>query len=459
MNSTVNSTSTRPKSREEELDVNVLETIKQCQQKRPVADVIFITSITRPFRDHAYKRKWKHTIWEKSEEKFANGADKQPPVLWIFNENTWEIQHGREPLSIQDFPFADCMLDVFEVMPHALNDISAVDAFYTLEGTPGLNIHIMDGKVLMRKVAAIAFMLGMVKDESMVIWIDVDVSLVQPLDDLFLQFVSSKDVSYLPETLCWRDLHLRVEEDTRRGGGSFDSLPESCRDFRVDTGVLTFRANEKTREFANWWMDAYSSKPGRMLALARMCLGHTTPSEEEAQELIQFFTRARHKITTTVMDSLCTLPQIRSNLGLNDIYTFALGLHAFGGELNHGWLAYQSNHCEDNTAIGEVLPGGHCYVCSSAEGRANRGAASLVSPFTANRYLAHIKGGTGIMARQHTARTEPEIKQVRTTDKELLLPKEYFPIPSHIDHRLACGDKRSKYGQIWSLHQVRRAPK
>jgi hypothetical protein len=54
------------------------------------------------------------------------------------------------------------VLDVFEAMPVALNDVKAVDKFYEIPHTPGLNERIMDGKVLMRKVAAIAHALTQV---------------------------------------------------------------------------------------------------------------------------------------------------------------------------------------------------------------------------------------------------------------------------------------------------------
>jgi len=140
---------------------------------------------------------------------------------------------------------------------------------------------------------------------------------------------------------------------------------------------------------------------------------------------------------------------------MNDIYTFALALHSFGSEIQHGWLAYKSSQCDDFLENKSALPGGHCHPCSSDSESANAKASSLVSDFCACNYLRHVKGGTAIMARQHTERSDPEISGVQTTDQELLLPRKYFPIDTHIDHRLACGDKRSVYNQIWSLRQLK----
>jgi len=410
------------------------------------AEVLFVTSITRPFRDHAAKRNWKGTLWQHSKEQQMN--TKRPP-LWVFTENTWETSHGREPLSTKDLPFADCVLDVFEVLPKALADTAAVDSFYKIPGTPGLNTRIMDGKVLMRKVAAIAHALAVAKDGAIVIWVDVDVVPLRPLDERFIEFVKSKDVSYLAETLCWRDL------DTVEG---YATLPDSCLDFRIDTGVVGFRVSRKTRTFAEWWIGAYSSSPGRMLSLARLCFQNTTLEDDEERELISFFARGQSRVRSQLKTAsdLCGYGHIRSNIGLNDIYTFALALHSFGSEIDHGWFAYKATGC--NVAFEHMsnLPGGHCHPCIATADSVNSKAVSLVSSFQTREYLNHVKGGSAIMARQHTERFEPDIKGVFTSDPELLLPQEYFPISSHVDHRMACDDKRSKYGQVWSLKQLKK---
>jgi len=407
------------------------------------ADLLFLTSITRPFRDHAKARKWKDTIWEDIDHQ--DRLNDAP--LWVFNENTWEIAHGRLPLSTQDFPSADCVLDVFDVLPKALRDTTAVDEFYDIRGTPGLNERIMDGKVLMRKVAAIAHTLGVMKEGSVVVWIDVDVVQQKPLDNTFLDFIKSKDVSYLPETLCWRNL-------TAEHG--YGSLGLECLDFRIDTGVVAFLVNKKTRTFAEWWIGAYSSAPGRMLSLAKVCLQNEVVSEEEDRELVSFFARSSSHVRKLVnrASDLCSFPHIRSNLGLNDIYTFALALHSFGAEIEHGWIAYKHSGCKASPA-GKALPGGYCHPCASEAGSANEGAASLISSFRGYDYLFHVKGGTGIMARQHTDRDDKDIANVMTVDEELLLPALYVKeLRTHIDHRLACGDKRGVYGKVWSLSQL-----
>ena len=61
------------------------------------------------------------------------------------------------------------------------------------------------------------------------------------------------------------------------------------------------------------------------------------------------------------------------------------------------------------------------------------------------------------MARQHSESVEgEELRNVMTTDKELLLPKEYLPMESHVDPRMACGDKRAVYEKVNRLNQLRR---
>jgi hypothetical protein len=65
---------------------------------------VFVTSITRPFRDHAVSREWKHTLWEDQHPQFP---------LWVYTENTWEVAHGRAPLTAKDFPFSDWYVGIY----------------------------------------------------------------------------------------------------------------------------------------------------------------------------------------------------------------------------------------------------------------------------------------------------------------------------------------------------------
>ncbi|KAH9257952.1 hypothetical protein BASA81_003971 [Batrachochytrium salamandrivorans] len=362
----------------------------------PSQDVLFVTSITRPFRDHAASRNYHKTIWQALSSQFP---------LWVYNENTWEVLHNRQPLEATDLPFGECMLDVFKVSPVLNQHTLQIDQFYEIAGTPGLNERIMDGKVLVRKVAAIHHALHSAKDGTLVVWLDVDVVFTKlPWSEMLSRFVLDRDVNYLAETTCWR---------TAREVGSYAALPDECLDFRVDTGIVVFRAGEVTRRFATWWLDAYS---GPMLALAKLCFENQPPSNP--QHLVEFFTgsQSRHAGKINSPQDLCNLKYIRSSLGLNDIHTFALGLHAFGSELRHGWLAYKTTGCRPVET--DKLPGGHCHPCKSP--LAAKGG--LVSEFCLCDYLIHVKGGSAIMARQHTVRQEKELKQVKTTDQELLLP-------------------------------------
>ena len=279
--------------------------------------------------------------------------------------------------------------------------------------------------VLVRKVAAIAHALQLVRSGTVVVWVDLDVVLGRALDAAFLDFVRARDVSFLPETVCWAELGAFGSVDSPFG------LPERCQDFRVDTGVVAVLASDKTRAFADWWLDAYAE--GRATELATRCLRPGVPAGAGGDD--------------------CAHATVRSNLGLNDIYTFALATWAFRDALRFGWFA-DADEVTCAPSGDRALPGGHCHPCAARPGSPNARATALVSPFYLRRYLLHIKGGHGPMSRQHAA--HPAARGALTHDAELELPREYCPVrPVHVDHRLACGDRRARYGAVWSLRQLR----
>jgi len=289
--------------------------------------------------------------------------------------------------------------------------------------------------VLVRKVAAVAHALRVVRDGTVVVWVDVDVVVGRALDDGFLDFVRSRDVCFVPETVCWAALGAASPL-----ASSPFQLPERCQDFRADTGVVALVASDATRAFADWWLGAYA---GPALAAATRCLMGGAPANDET----------------------CAHPTVRSNLGLNDVYTFALSTWAFRDRLRFGWFAEGSHHCRSASAsvspsgagadadADRRLPGGHCYPCPARPGSPNANATRLVSPFNVGAYFYHVKGGHGPMSRQHAPHRDAP--RALTDDAELALPAEHFPArPAHVDHRMACGDKRAAYGRVWSLRQL-----
>jgi hypothetical protein len=438
--------------------------------------ILFISSITRPYRDHAaLETNWHNTLWENLQHPdnhhHQNNNTNKPlnASFWIYVENEWEIKHNRIPLTCEDFPSLRwpqininrncCLRDIFQYQPQLYSLDIPIKQFYTLPHTPGLNVRIMDGMVLVRKIASIVDALHSLRDGQLLIWLDVDVQPIRQLDDLFLQFVSSRDISYLPETICWRDLLPTSPTTVPVKDKTFFNLDSKCRDIRIDTGIIVFKVNDRTRRFVKWWFNIY--KNGLVTTLATYCLGNQTTTIDNSKSssrnkllsLNQVYTLL-NMTTNNNWEHICSEPTIRSNLGLNDIYTFALSLFAFRNELQHGWFAapLRNSYCQrtsgDNNKIIKY-PGGHCHPCPSTSSITN----SLTSPFDLFHYLIHIKGGHGIMARQHNH--HDSAPKTKTHDEELHLPPEYFPIvPQHVDHRMACGDKRSIFGVRWSLNQL-----
>ena len=195
--------------------------------------------------------------------------------------------------------------------------------------------------------------------------------------------------------------------------------------------------------------------------------------------------------------AFCKQPWVRNSLGLNDIFVLHLALHDFPG-VRSGWFAnlLHGGCYADAAKRADRIVGGLCNVCPvatpderfadakksrpwggapppiaddglGADGpRAARRAAQnaypgslrdpppLASPWTVDRYIAHHKEGSGIMARQHDE-THPKMeKKHKTKDAALLVPPGYRPRGSHIDVRCACMDKRAARGRPAALLNI-----
>ena len=98
-------------------------------------------------------------------------------------------------------------VEIFEAAPYLrplMRPGSIIDVFYneTNAAEPferHMRYHgIASAKLLVRKVAAMAYALRRARRDTAVIWADADVELLRPPDAAFLRFVAARDVSYVP---------------------------------------------------------------------------------------------------------------------------------------------------------------------------------------------------------------------------------------------------------------------
>jgi hypothetical protein len=75
-------------------------------------------------------------------------------------------------------------------------------------------------------------------DGSSVIWADVDTEMNHELDQEWFTFTRSRDISYIAEAICRNDL---------AGVDTIADLPEYCKDWRLESGVMSWTVSDKTR--------------------------------------------------------------------------------------------------------------------------------------------------------------------------------------------------------------------
>lgn len=400
---------------------------------------VFVTSTNAKFLDLVKRRGYAHSLWERR-------ADYP---LWVYHENAWEKNHGRTGITQKSFPYeADCLLDVFDAVPGLMANSEGrgarddggksdlFDAFYRMDGVRSLSDNIIDGKALVRKVSALAHAVAQLPDGATAVWVDVDTKLERPFDDAFYSYVDSRDLSYIAESLCRRDLHSNTVK-------TIDDVPKWCQDFKIETGVVAITVNARTRRFLAEALAWYS---GPMLALAKKCLD---PQGRRSVE--------------------CDVPWVRNNIGLNDVFVLNMLLHMHGGEIKHGWFANMPFLC-DMERDRRIL--GHCSSCVSDAGRELMDAAGepgsrkgveggwdgLVSPFFVEDYVTHHHDASGIMTMLHDPNylppDAPVKKKDKTTDPEMKLPSTWGS-QIHLDPRPACDDGRLRQD---CFHSIRCGP-
>ena len=316
------------------------------------------------------------------------GRDASPPLV-LFNENSWDVAHKRQPVLQSQLPDGVCTLDIFVVAPWLTDFIQPggfADQYYDFGGAMepcDQPLKIKSGKVLARKVAAMNYALRHVPDNTTVIWLDTDVVLRAPLDETFLAFTRTHDISYIPFTTnrLWGDTPLV----------DFYSLEDPF--WRIESGVVALTASATTRSLISDVIDHYN---GKLLRRVKQCL--------------------RLLPLMPLQTSPCNESWFQRNVYLDDIFVFSLILHERAAT-RQGWFSVgHGQHCrgplaaEDDVAVANPYPFPH--VC--------RGQTPYSSAFNLERYFEHqIGSGAYSKVFRHGA--------MSSVDAELILsPPQLF---------------------------------
>jgi hypothetical protein len=216
--------------------------------------------------------------------------------------------------------------------------VAHIDELYSIRGARMLSDDIMDGKALIRKLVAIYHAASQLEDGTVLIWMDVDTRVGDGgFDKLWYDFVTSRDITYIPEVLCRSELDgiKRVQD-----------LPPYCIDYRVESGVMAITLSATTRELLHRALEWYD---GRMLTLGRNCLQKTDKDKDKDKD--KSSSSSAGKETQIDATLSCDGPKHqwlwrRNNIGLNDIYVLAHVLHDMKS-LRHGWFGNERWTCEN----------------------------------------------------------------------------------------------------------------
>ena len=168
-----------------------------------------------------------------------------------------------------------------------------------------------------------------------------------------------------------------------------------------------------------------------MLSIAKLCLHKLNKPILREEQLLQeraaidSFLR-KWEVPLAKGVDICSLDYVTQNLGLNDVYALSVALHLFDsphGRIKHGWFG-QHNHCDEEPRVG-----GFCTPCPWEGGETTH----LTSSWNVQEWFNHIKGGIGIMANQHSERSE---HNHTSADKEIVLPADWDTDDNnHVDHQ------------------------
>lgn len=163
----------------------------------------------------------------------------------------------------------------------------------------------------MRKVAAILHAISVVREGTIVVWIDQDVVPMRPIDEAFLAYARQFDVAYTPFT-------------TNKQWGMIpkvDFAGLEADTWRIESGVVAVQAGTGSKAI---FEEAAAMYRGKMLELVRSCLDGCGES------------------------AICSKPWFRRNAYLDDIYVLSVVLRHQQVSTRQGWLSNGCGHQCDN---------------------------------------------------------------------------------------------------------------
>ena len=250
--------------------------------------LVLVTSTSASAYANAERHK---SLWDKP----------SPAPLWLFHEDSWARMHSQPTRASIGLPVAAaCFTDIFEAEPWLFGAVGRggpIDNFYAFAGDMepcDQPLAIKSGKLLVRKVASMHHAVRALRNGTLVVWLDIDVTFNQAPDEDFARFASQYDVSFIPITTNKvKGVPIRTYQVNFKG---LDSPY-----WRLESGVVAFRVGAGALKLLSRAIDLYT---GGLLRLARRCLS------------------GRH-----AAEPPCTAPWLRRNVYLDDIFLFSLVLH------------------------------------------------------------------------------------------------------------------------------------
>ena len=310
----------------------------------------------------------------------------------------------------KEIPGVACNIELTKVVPWLENTIqhpnSSLNKFLAFAGAYEPFSRPMQFKanhLLFRKVVSIFYTLEKAPHDSLIIWLDSDVTREARPSESVISWLLTRDVSYIP----FYHKHMQAEE--WRNTSWMRGL---AHDWRLETGIFAVRRRPITRLFFQRILELYL---GDLEALARICV-ERNPLADECK---------------------CSLPAVKGNLYMNDIFVISLVVHASlmdnfcvlkHGELaklSHGWFGVDwkcPSDASPEKAVFKRYP--HPNFCPPS------GTAPLALSFTeaphadiqvANfnilHYFMHHMGTTGALRLR--------IRNATTRSSWMAMPEEY----------------------------------
>ena len=278
-------------------------------------EVVYVTSFNAKWYEQMKENSFRNTILE-----FPLS---QALPLIIYHEDDL-------PADVRAIPNV-CTIDLraqFDWLEYEIhNEDSGLNKYFKLSSyfdpfsNPKKRVTIKYGHVLLFKAASIYHAIHSTRVEgSLVFWLDTDVTIRDPLPTHAIDWLRKRDVTYVPFYVYpsnfnrWLEFNLnKISEEKRLMNQEW---------WRIESGVVAFSVNERTRAFAKKAIDLYR---GGMYWLAKACFNKFDHQEEA---------------------KFCKKLRVKNNLYLNDVFVFSLLLHSdihkdslFHVNLTHGWFA------------------------------------------------------------------------------------------------------------------------